>query len=596
MNESSFRVRLFCCFLAVVVVTLVLPGLYVRHAIKEEGIAETVRSAEREAGLAVLLLGEAAGPEELPRVLDAIKKKLSLRVTFIDQAGKVLAESDRRHVDPADMDNHADRVEIINAAQNGVGISIRHSNTLDTDLVYVAVPFPSVRNMPSGFIRVAAPLDRVEARIAASERQWLGIIGLALLLALGISYALSSRLERSLREMIRVVEGIATDPDGRIRGRRRLHVLPGREFRRLARAVNDMADRTEDHLRTIAEHKAQLKTILDSMDEGVLVVGAQGRIRLVNPALTRLFPLTAQAEGKLPVEVVPVAEIQQALDTLLASPREDKTKLIALEVEPRPETVLSVHLIRPREAAHDVMAVAVFHDISEMARLMRVRKEFVANVSHELRTPLTAIIGYAETLKDTPPDDAAASGRFAEIILRNARHMATMVEDLLRLSRIESGAVPMDPVPLKAETILADVATACGPLAATREQSLLSQVEAGLTIKADAHFIAQVFRNLIENACRYAPEGTAIVIAGEARKDGMAVFTVHDEGPGIPAPELTRVFERFYRVEKHRSSPASTGLGLAICKHIVERHGGVIWAEEGPGGLFRFTVPLAQEA
>lgn len=171
-----------------------------------------------------------------------------------------------------------------------------------------------------------------------------------------------------------------------------------------------------------------------------------------------------------------------------------------------------------------------------------------------------------------------------------------MVEDLLRLSRIESGAVPMDPVPLKAETILADVATACGPLAATREQSLLSQVEAGLTIKADAHFIAQVFRNLIENACRYAPEGTAIVIAGEARKDGMAVFTVHDEGPGIPAPELTRVFERFYRVEKHRSSPASTGLGLAICKHIVERHGGVIWAEEGPGGLFRFTVPLAQEA
>ncbi len=596
MNNSSFRVRLFCCFLAVVVVTLVLPGLYVRHTIKKEGIAETIHSAEREANLVALTLREAADLGKLPRVLKDIENRLSLRVTFIEESGKVLAESDARHTDAADMDDHSDRIEIIDAAKSGFGSSIRHSNTLDTDLVYVAVPFPAVQNIPSGFIRVAAPLDRVEARIEASERQWLCIVGLALILALILAYALSSRLERSLKEMIRVVEGIATDPDGSIRGRRRLHVLPGKEFRRLARAVNEMADRTEEHLRTIAEHKAQLKTILDSMDEGVLVVGSQGRIRLVNPALTRLFPLAAQAEGKLPVEVIPVAEIQQALDRLLSSPKKDESEIVALEVEPRPETVLSVHLIRPREAVHDVMAVAVFHDISEMARLMRVRKEFVANVSHELRTPLTAIVGYAETLKDTPPENAKDSGRFIEIILRNARHMATMVEDLLSLSRIESGAVPMNPLPLKAETILADIATACSPLTAARGQNLNFQIEPGLTIMADAHFLAQVFRNLVENACRYAPEGTTISISGKSCDKNMGLFTVRDEGPGIPAPDLTRVFERFYRVEKHRSSPASTGLGLAICKHIVERHGGVIWAEEGPGGIFHFTIPLAKLA
>ena len=596
MNNSSFRFRLFFCFLAVVVVSLVLPGLYVRHQIKKEGIDETVHAAEREASLAVLLLREAADSESLPRVLRDIENRLALRVTFVETSGKVLAESSEQHTDAAVMDNHADRMEIIDAARSGVGVSIRHSNTLDTDLVYVAVPFPATGDIPSGFIRVAAPLDRVEARIAASEGQWLCIIGLALILALILSYTLSFRLERSLKEMIRVVEGIATDPDGRIQGRRRLHVLPGKEFRRLARAVNDMADRTEDHLRTIAEHKAQLKTILDSMDEGVLVVGANGRIRLVNPALTRLFPLTAEGEGKLPVEVIPVAEIQQALDRLLALPQQDESQLVALEVEPKPETVLSVHLIRPREAAHDVMAVAVFHDISEMARLMRVRKEFVANVSHELRTPLTAIVGYAETLKDMPPESAEDSGRFIEIILKNARHMATMVEDLLSLSRIESGAVPMNPLPLKAETILADVVTACCPLTAARGQHLALQIEPGLTIMADAHFVSQVFRNLVENACRYAPENTTIVISGKADADSMGLFTVRDEGPGIPKPDLTRVFERFYRVEKHRSSPASTGLGLAICKHIVERHGGVIWAEEGPGGIFCFTIPLAKEA
>ena len=593
MNSSSFRVRLFCCFLAVITVTLVLPGLYVRHTIKEDGIAETIRSAKREAGLAALLLGETATLEELPRVLKDIETRLGLRVTFIEESGKVLAESTSNHTDASTMDNHADRVEIIDAAKSGVGISIRHSNTLDTDLVYVAVPFPAIRNISAGFIRVAAPLDRVEARITASERQWLCIVGLALLLALGLAYTLSSRLERSLREMIRVVEGIATDPDGKIRGRRRLHVLPGKEFRRLASAVNEMADRTEEHLRTIAEHKAQLKTILDSMDEGVLVVGAKGRIRLVNPALVRLFPLAAQGEGKLPVEVIPVAEIQQALDALLALPPKKESELVALEVEPQPETVLSVHLIRPREAIHDVMAVAVFHDISEMARLVRVRKEFVANVSHELRTPLTAIIGYAETLKDMPPEHVEASNRFIEVILKNARHMATMVEDLLSLSRIESGAVPMNPFPVRAETILADIVTACSPLTVPHGQTLDMQVEQGLTVMADAHFISQVFRNLVENACRYAPEGTKITISGKSCDNGMAMFTVRDEGPGIPKSDLNRVFERFYRVEKHRSSPASTGLGLSICKHIVERHGGVIWAEEGPGGIFRFTIPLA---
>ena len=151
----------------------------------------------------------------------------------------------------------------------------------------------------------------------------------------------------------------------------------------------------------------------------------------------------------------------------------------------------------------------------------------------------------------------------------------------------------MNPFPVRAETILADIVTACSPLTVPHGQTLDMQVEQGLTVMADAHFISQVFRNLVENACRYAPEGTKITISGKSCDNGMAMFTVRDEGPGIPKSDLNRVFERFYRVEKHRSSPASTGLGLSICKHIVERHGGVIWAEEGPGGIFRFTIPLA---
>ena len=174
--------------------------------------------------------------------------------------------------------------------------------------------------------------------------------------------------------------------------------------------------------------------------------------------------------------------------------------------------------------------------------------------------------------------------------------MGTMVEDLLKLSRIESGAVPMEMETVKAAGILSDVVTACQPQAAAHDLTLKTAIAPSLLVRADPHFMAQVFRNLIENACRYAPEGSSITISGETLGTEEALFSVRDEGPGIPQADISRVFERFYRVEKHRSSPASTGLGLAICKHIVERHGGRIWAEPGPGGCLKFTLPLAEEA
>ena len=597
MHDTTFRTRIFLCFLAVILMTLVLPGLYVRNTIKQDGIRETIDAAQREASLIAMQLQIAPGGlPAIPALLEAAGRKLDIRITYIDKQGNVLAESSSAQLRIGELDNHADRQEIEAAQKHGVGSSIRHSNTLNTDLVYVAVPFAGTDNLAAGFVRVAVPLHRVEERIAVSENHWIAIVGFATLLALGLGYALSAHLERSLREMIRVVESIATGPAGN-GSRRRLHILPGKEFRRLAHAVNDMADRIEEHLCTIAEHKAQLKTILDVMNEGVLVIGEKGRIRMINPALIRLFPQARDAEGHLPVEAVPIAELQQALDDIT---RRDRETVLTLELEPRPDTVLSVQLVRPKDPVHGVLAVAVFHDISDMARLMRVRKEFVANVSHELRTPLTAITGYAETLRDTATDDPAMCARFADTILRNARHMGTMVEDLLRLSRIESGAVPMDMQPVRASTLLADVICACQPQTSARNLNVDVQVSPETIVRGDPHFIAQVFRNLLENACRYAPEHSTITVSDEihlsAQGKRQALFTVHDEGPGIPETDVARIFERFYRVEKHRSSPASTGLGLAICKHIVERHDGRIWATQGPGGTLRFTLPLLEQA
>ena len=586
---------MLCCFLLVVAISLFVPGIYALYHIKKGGLNETLLAATNEAKLAALLLNEMQEPEALPRLIDSLGQQLGQRVTLISPDGEIIAESTPGH-GPLDMDNHSDRVEIVEAARKGIGSSVRHSNTLDIDFVFVAAALTPSENCPAGFVRIAVPLERVDAAIAESRNKWLGILGMVLVLAVLLASTQASFLQHSLKEMIRMVESIAATPgqEGREAAlrRRRLHVVPGKEFRPLARAVNAMADRTESQMETIAGQKAQLETILGNMDEGVMVVDAQGRVRMVNPALTRFFPLAADSAGKLPVEIVPSADVQESLEQLLGSPASDKNRIITFEIEPRPEMILGVHIIRPKETVHDVMAIAVFHDISETARLVRSRKEFVANVSHELRTPLTAIIGYAETLQDTPPDRPEMTERFAGIIARSARNMSAMVDDLLVLSRIESGAVPIEPVPVLVESLLEEVRAVCAPLAEESDQQLAFSMDEGLNVMADSRFVSQVFRNLVENACRYAPKASTITITGRARQDGMAEFAVLDQGPGIPLQELTRIFERFYRLEKHRGNPQSTGLGLAICKHIVERLGGTIWAEKGPGGTFRFTLPL----
>jgi two-component system phosphate regulon sensor histidine kinase PhoR len=286
--------------------------------------------------------------------------------------------------------------------------------------------------------------------------------------------------------------------------------------------------------------------------------------------------------------------LQDAVISLLAD-AEGFGKITALQIEPRPDKIFSVLLARPpKEAAHAIGAVAVFRDISELVRLETVRRDFVANVSHELRTPLTAIQGYAETLMDMEevPDKGR---RFAEIIRKHGMFLSDMVNELLTLSRLENGNAAVC-----CET--ADPAQALNAakqiLAQTMEQARVRMEEdlaPGMPVAIEGAHLEQVFRNLLENACRYAPPESTIVI--RMRPQGSeALFSISDQGPGIPPHDLGRIFERFYRVEKHRGN--TSGLGLAICKHIIERHHGRIWAEspaQGAATSFFFTLPLVLE-
>jgi len=413
-------------------------------------------------------------------------------------------------------------------------------------------------------------------------------IVLALAAAAVVGFFLSRRAARSIRETIQVAEAI-----GRGDYAKRLLVPRGGEFESLAAAVNEMARGIEVHIRTITAQKSQLEAILNGMKEGVMVLDAEGKIRSVNKAFGQIFPGNGGRSGRPPIEVVPCARFQAACDAVLAGA--EAPGLVTLEIELDKDRFYDVSVVGLSESRGELGAVAVFHDLSDFKRLDRARKDFAANVTHELRTPLTSVKGYAETLLQDTGGMAPEKARFLEVILKNANHMSKMIEDMLCLARIEDSPLPAAPPRADALSAFQLARKECETMARERRIDIRCQLpEAGVPTLADFGQLAQVFRNLVENSVKYSPEGSFVTVSHQTG-NGTVTFTVQDNGPGVPNEDRLRVFERFYRVEKHRAkTTGSTGLGLAIAKHIVERHGGRIWVDrargEMTGSAFSFTL------
>ncbi len=589
MKNTTFSVKIFFCFCLVILFSVFVPCGYFLHSIKQESIDITRHEAFREIDFLRASLAEetarGGGQGDLPAPVRSFYSGGEHRVTFIDAGGNVLYDSFAGDI--SSLENHRYHEEVAQAFSEGEGSSVRYSSSLDVSFVYAAKKVDIPQSKVS-VVRVAAPLALVEKHASGRSRALFAGAVAALVSAIGFAAIMSIRFRRSLGRMISSVEHLAMP--GKRGGSISLLTLPGDEFAPLAAAVNSMAQRMEDQMRHILSQKAQLDAILNSIAEGVLVVDHEGCIRSMNATLIRLFPAAANAEGLQPVEVIPSAELQQGIEELKSGEPE---KPVQFEMDSRGGRKLQVLICPIVGKSTFLMAVAVFHDITEMSALMEMRKDFVANVSHELRTPLTAIMGYAESLRKYVAEPRAV--HFLDVIDRNSQYMATMVKDLLQLSSIENGSIPMNIKPIPVSMIIRGGMDLCRSAAEEKHLSLCEELPAGdFMIKADGEYLTRVMRNLLENACRYAPEGSQVTIAAEPDTGSSeAVFRVSDKGPGIPQPFRTRVFERFYRVEKHRGGQISTGLGLAICKHIVERHGGSIGIEEGEGCIVRFTVPLA---
>jgi two-component system phosphate regulon sensor histidine kinase PhoR len=409
---------------------------------------------------------------------------------------------------------------------------------------------------------------------------------LAFLLAGIIGRILSRHMTKSFGEITAVARGLAQGQRGR-----RVAVQSRDEIADLGHVVNQMAEDLETRLTEISEDRVRLQAVLSSMVEGVLVLDRECKILLMNAAIERMFLLEESAVlGRPLIEVFRHRQIHQLVQKVLDSGVEQSEEIVMFIPE---ERTFAVQASVSEKGG--IAAVLVFHDVTNLKRLERIRKDFVANVSHELRTPLTSIKGYIEALIDGAKDDPQKCIEFLGIIQRHADQLNALLADLLQLSTIESGQYQWQRGPVSISDLIDKAVQLLRPQAEKKGQAISTALAEGIgPMTGDADKLTQVLINLIDNAIKYTPKGGRITVEAQRREDVIEVI-VSDTGIGIPPLEIPRIFERFYRVDRARSREmGGTGLGLSIVKHIVEAHGGKVSVESqfGKGSRFVVTLPV----
>jgi two-component system phosphate regulon sensor histidine kinase PhoR len=582
-------------FVAVVVLAA---GLYLDRAL--EGFA--VRALEsRLAMVAQVLEGDAhalVGPAADPVAVQAFVRRVAAasgaRVTLIAADGRVVGESGLAPEAWTAMQSHRDRPEVRAALAGQVGRDLRRSATLDAPLLYVAVPMADGARIV-GALRLALPLAAVTDSYATLQRVMIAGGALALLVAFGIGLFVSGRVTRPVVEMQSIARQMS---QGNFSVR-----APARspdEIGALGRSLNVMAARLREKIDDLAQERAQATAILDGMVEGVIAVDAHEQILLLNERARVMFGLSpARLEGKPLLEAVRNADLHE----VLAEGRRAAAGTVVgreLRLSSPVERVLQAHAVGLSHGADEAGAVVVLHDVTALRHLERVRTEFVANVSHELRTPLTAIHGYLETLLSGALEEPEHARKFLGIVFRHTERLGRLLDDLTDLSNVELGRVSLHVAPLPLGEVVESVLAIIRPKATAGHVALEMRLAPGLpAVVADRDRLAQILINVVDNAVKYTPPGGRVVVTAEPAHDGLIEVAVTDTGVGIPAADLPRITERFYRVDKARSRElGGTGLGLAIVKHLVIAHGGELRIDSPPTGgtTVAFTLPSAAAA
>jgi len=584
--RGGYRTKVFVATVSVAAGAVLLASLLAAVSLRRQTYDRIARDLTSEARLAAELLSRgapAASGADLQDEARTLARDIDARVTLIAVDGRVVGDSSQDAAGLAQLENHGTRPEVVDARQHGIGTSTRFSATLGIDMLYVAA---TVRHPSIATVRLALPLTEIERQLRTIWRAALYALAVAIAGAFAMAWIASSLL---VRRLDRLAAGARRYAAGDLPSPPVDH--EDDEIGALARVLDDAVRQLRDRAADLARGRARTEAIVGGMVEGVLVVDADGRVQLVNAAARRMLRIDGEAIGRHYLECVRHPGIVSQLDRVGHGGRDRDAEPPVVHEGGR----VFVARAAPVADVGGRGAVLVLHDITDLQRMDQIRRDFVANVSHELRTPLTAIGGYVEALLDQRagrPDDR----RFLEIIARHTKRMERLAADLLRLAQLESDQQPPEYAPCSLDDVCAGVAADLQLKLERKQQRLGWTIDRDVAaVSGDAAQLHDVLRNLVENAIAYSPPATAIAI--RARADGpRLVITVADEGPGIPAADLSRVFERFYRVDKARSHESGgTGLGLAIVKHIVERMDGSVRAENrsgGSGAIFTIDLPL----
>jgi len=515
---------------------------------------------------------------------DELGEAAGARITIIGTDGAVLGDSQD---EPARMESHADRPEVREALSGHIGVSQRHSATVQAQMMYVAVPVRSGGEV-IGVARAAVPLTEIIASLnAVYARLLAGGVFIAVLAGV-IGIFVSRSIMRPVQE---ISEGAARFAGGDLKAR--LPIPRTREMAGLAETLNRMAAELDARIQTIERQRNEQEAILASMAEGVIAVDADEHIIIVNESAARIFEMNlANAAGKPLQEAIRNIELQRFAARALCS---DELVEDDVAVSADSGKILRAHGVALRDAGQNrIGAVIVLNDITRLKRLENMRREFVGNVSHELKTPITSIKGFVETLLDGALDNHEEAVRFLNIISNHADRLSAIIDDLLLLSRVEQdsehAALMLES--LRMTDVLGAALKACEARAAKKGIPLCLRCPDSLVAQLDAHLFEQAVVNLIDNAIKYSAPGSPIDVSADAFSGGIRV-AVSDNGCGITPEHLPRVFERFYRVDKARSrKDGGTGLGLAIVKHIIQAHGGSVNVQSKPGSGSKFTLEL----
>ena len=562
--------KLFGTYVIIAVLTVVIAGFVIERQIKT-GLTRWIEDDLTAQAQIMALMPEM----EIVRQSRLLAERSRARLTLIDAAGRVIVDSDRHLIA---VDNHLNRSEIQEARVKGKGTSTRYSRTLKADTLNVALPLYDGTNL-TGYIRLSRSMLEVAQSVDRIRYAVLEVLLLILLLSMILAFVFSKKMVSPIQEIeaftARIRKG---DVSGMV-------MIESRdEVGQLARNINEMVSGLQGKIRQANDEKWKLRAAFAGMAEGVMVLDTQHRIENLNKGMTAMIGHEyADIVGKSPLEVFRNVELQDALNRFRQAGGPVLREITLGDDKPLILDV-SISAVKnlPGQAPKTMM---VFHDVTRLKKLERMRVDFVANVTHEIKTPLTAIIGFVETLQQGAIDDRATAQKFLMTIHENAQRLNRLVDDLLILSNIELGEVTLHLEGLIFGDVLDRALTLIQTRADLKNIAIRTDLPAELPlIRADRDGAVQVLLNILDNAVKFTPEGGQVSITAHEDQQDFITIRITDTGPGIAKSELPRLSERFYRVDKTRSRDlGGTGLGLSIVKHLMKAHSGEMHIESTPG-------------